>query len=221
MPYRRRRRRFSRRRPRRRMSRRRRSRFTVAVARPIVTDKTITSLTYCDTFTSSGTAPYTYVYSHNSCYDPDVTGVGHQPRGYDEWVRFYGRYHVHACKAEIFVTNQSAYSIICVLVPSAQNTSALATPEHGAELPYSKVMTVQSLQNDKKLSQYITTDRMVGFRTANDRDFIPQVTANPVVRTYWKIGLQTQPALSAISVHVLVKLTYYVSFDERILLGLS
>jgi hypothetical protein len=40
----------------------------------------------------------TQVYSANGCYDPWITGTGHQPCGIDEWLKIYNNYRVHSSK---------------------------------------------------------------------------------------------------------------------------
>lgn len=35
-----------------------------------------------------------YTYSLNNVYDPDVSGTGEQPLGFDQYAQFYGRYRV-------------------------------------------------------------------------------------------------------------------------------
>jgi len=44
--------------------------------------------------TSTGGALGTYVFRANSCYDPDYTGAGHQPMGWDEMSSLYKHYVV-------------------------------------------------------------------------------------------------------------------------------
>lgn len=39
-----------------------------------------------------------YVLSANGCYDPDITGTGHQPMGFDQMMAFYNHYCVTHCK---------------------------------------------------------------------------------------------------------------------------
>lgn len=43
-------------------------------------------------------APIGNVFSANSCYDPDTTGGGHQPSGFDQWRQFYDYYCVIGSK---------------------------------------------------------------------------------------------------------------------------
>jgi hypothetical protein len=35
-----------------------------------------------------------YVFSANGIYDPNVSGTGHQPLGFDQWMGLYDHYHV-------------------------------------------------------------------------------------------------------------------------------
>lgn len=42
-----------------------------------------------------------YTFSANSLYDPDVTGTGHQPLGYDQWSEFYNHYTVMSSKISV------------------------------------------------------------------------------------------------------------------------
>ena len=46
-----------------------------------------------------GTA--TNIFNLNSLYDPDRTGVGHQPRGFDQIKTLYNRYRVYGCAYKV------------------------------------------------------------------------------------------------------------------------
>lgn len=67
---------------------------------PIAT-KMATKLRYHDRITLNpniaGQAAY-YRFSANGCYDPDLTGIGHQPRGFDELMALYQHYTVVGSK---------------------------------------------------------------------------------------------------------------------------
>jgi len=61
---------------------------------------------YCDRFTidpGAAGAPAVHIFSANGMYDPDITGTGHQPLGFDQWLpTFYNHYCVY--KSTINVT---------------------------------------------------------------------------------------------------------------------
>lgn len=66
-------------------------------------DRFNTSLIYSDTVElnpSNGTLVH-YDFRLNSLYDPDFSGAGHQPRGFDQMMAFYQKFRVYACKIDV------------------------------------------------------------------------------------------------------------------------
>lgn len=60
-------------------------------------------LRYCDqhTLTSSAGLLSSYVYRANSLFDPNFTGTGHQPMGFDQWSLLYNHYVVLGAKITV------------------------------------------------------------------------------------------------------------------------
>jgi len=61
---------------------------------PIFSAKTTRALRYSDYFqlTTTSGAVSTYVFAANGLYDPNITGTGHQPMGFDQLLQFYNHY---------------------------------------------------------------------------------------------------------------------------------
>lgn len=59
--------------------------------------------------TSTSSTPALYQFNLNSLYDPDRTGTGHQPIGYDQLSGLYDRYRVFACSWRIDVTGSATF----------------------------------------------------------------------------------------------------------------
>lgn len=58
-----------------------------------------TKLIYCDTKTlGASTGAVHHAFQINNIFDPDATGVGHQPAFYDKWSALYSMYRVLGCK---------------------------------------------------------------------------------------------------------------------------
>ena len=71
-------------------------------------DRMVTKLRYVDNFNLTGSAGVVgaNVFRFNSCFDPDLTGVGHQPMYFDQFCGAagtgpYGRYRVISAKATV------------------------------------------------------------------------------------------------------------------------
>lgn len=70
---------------------------------------------YISVTSGAGTAG-AYVFSANGLYDPDITGTGHQPMGFDQMMIFYNHYTV----------TRSRCRIQCIATTVAQPTVALS-----------------------------------------------------------------------------------------------
>ena len=71
-------------------------------------DRMVTKLRYVDNFNLTGSAGVVgaNVFRFNSCFDPDLSGVGHQPMYFDQFCGAtgtgpYGRYRVTSAKATV------------------------------------------------------------------------------------------------------------------------
>lgn len=97
---------------RRRQNRWNRYRSTAYQPRSAIADSQIVHLRYGDHTTvnaGAGTSA-SQVFSCNNIFDPDITGVGHQPLGHDEWANFYNHYVVLGSR------------IKCIFMPTGDST---------------------------------------------------------------------------------------------------
>ena len=84
--------------------------------------KVKTKLRYVEYFTLNPAAaglPATHVFSANGLYDPNITGVGHQPRGFDQLMALYDHYYVSRSKiiADFAsISNNSVAPWVCGIV---------------------------------------------------------------------------------------------------------
>lgn len=102
---------------------------------------------------------YTYQFNVGSCYDPNYSGSGHQPYGFDQWCNFYRRYTVLGAKLTFravmrdqeYANNASSVPLAmgAYLVPSSQLGSALTIPEI-QEKGLSKVVLLSNNPNNSR-----------------------------------------------------------------------
>lgn len=78
--------------------RKKRSQVVVNRALQPLAQRYITKHKYSESYTLQLTNSYTQVMNLNSLFDPNRTGVGHQPYGYDQLSALYNRYRVISCK---------------------------------------------------------------------------------------------------------------------------
>ena len=88
-------------------------------------DRAVTKLRYV-AYGAISTASLGYgeqIFRLNSCFDPDYSGAGAQPLGFDQWAAFYSRYKVLSVKAKCqFAAPTSLAESIVSLTPNLVNT---------------------------------------------------------------------------------------------------
>lgn len=90
---------------RRRKSRRRRS---TAMLKSPMPNKFVTKLRYAELGLSVNPGAglvAEYIFRANDCYDPNASGTGHQPRGFDQLMPMFNHFTVLGSKATFRVTN--------------------------------------------------------------------------------------------------------------------
>lgn len=112
----------------------------------------------------------TLVIAGNSLHDPDITQVGGQPRGYDQLGSLYFRFYVGASKIRIRpVVNTANANVIVAIEAVPGETGASGVIEHTLERKYVSYKFVQQQSNVKVLSRYATTPGVYGLGKAAAR----------------------------------------------------
>ncbi len=156
----------------------------------------------------------------NSCFDPDKTGTGHQPLGFDQYVGFYNRYRVH--KSAITIELISA-TLGCHITATPTTTSS-APPDlvTALESPYTLSMPISSSVFRNVKTRAISTKKIWGMQSITQDDLYQALySADPVRLWLWKILIETQDGASSATVRVNIRVTYYVEFFERSVLSQS
>jgi hypothetical protein len=78
-----------------------------------VADITTVRLKYITSYVdfTASVSYYGHVFRLNSLFDPDYTGVGAQPLGFDQWAALYGSYRVMATRAKMTVASTASAAI--------------------------------------------------------------------------------------------------------------
>lgn len=164
-------------------------------------------------------------YRANSLYDPDLTGVGHQPMGYDQLKILYNRYRVDAVHYTITVSNRVSEQLIIGVLPT--NGATPSTLGEALEQPRTKFMALApngSGDSTKTLSGWISLKDVAaasGSMYKNDDRYQSGVDANPAEAIELNIFSSTATGSSTLLYDISVMLTYKVSMFDRIMLTQS
>jgi len=186
----------------------------------------INTVKYCDNVVmtlTSGILNY-YIFSCNGCYDPNITGTGHQPLYFDKLASIYNHYTVLSSKIRV--------DIIPAASPTGPYTSALTAAlfkdddtspsiagniTTAMERPEAKWITMQGNTSDAKYSLYNYWSARTTFGeapTAND-DLQGNFNNNPVEQTYYVIAASDTSAVTS-TLTLSVSIEYTTFWDELV-----
>lgn len=174
----------------------------------------------------AGTYFDSHIFQGNSCYDPDSSGLGHQPMGFDEWGAFYNKYMVNASKIEITFTTTGSTSGANTALSLLPTTDSAYTPSWSsfteARLGKSTIIGPYTGQGIRRLSHYESTRKIWGDNNnLEETDYGANFGSNPNKPWYWKIMAETLDSSNMTTINANVVITYYVTLFDRISLPQS
>jgi hypothetical protein len=190
-------------------------------------DRFYTSLNYnqLNAITTAGIGvPSLQSFRINSIFDPDLTGVGHQPLGHDEFTPFYTKYTVTGVRYTVTFSNQSTTDYADVAVVLRPNTNGYGLMSTVLESSYCRSAVIgpeTGTGNIKKISGAITVAKIRGVpesKVINDNDYSALIGATPALQPTLQIYVENQNTAVAITVNVRTDITYFVQlFDRRVI----
>lgn len=161
----------------------------------------------------------------NSLYDPDRSGVGHQPLGRDDWASWYNRYRVYRVDYVITLTNLDESQPATVAVVNQNGIPAYAN-EAAFEQPGAFVKSLSPLGGMSKstIKGSVGLPRLNGKTSssykAND-DTQAQQGANPLEVLTQAIVVAPVIAGNPVNIGYSIKYIYHAELFDPITLGLN
>lgn len=178
----------------------------------------ISTLRYCDTITMASTtgAIVKQVFCANGIYDPDTTGVGHQPMWRDNFANVYNNYVVLGSKITVHYTSRSTDKSWIVGIISDDGVTISSTLSTIMESNNS-VWTVHGTSHagPTKLSHVYEPLADIGIDAKDDGD-MNQTTmgANPVQVWSYIVYVAPIDGASTSTLDLAVQIEYTVKFNE-------
>jgi len=185
-------------------------------------------LTYCDYYTinpGAGGAAGVYVFSANGLYDPNITGVGHQPAGFDELMAIWSEYIVigSTIKTYFRCTESQQPGMIAIAVKkSATALNDLRIYIENGEIVHGKVEGFDSGGPSIASLSYRCDMNQAKTNLLTDPDFLGTASANPFEQRYYHVIVQAFDATSDLAAwQMWTEIEYDVLLRDRITTNLS
>ena len=154
-----------------------------------------------------------YLYSCNGMYDPNITGTGHQPMYFDQFMAMYDHYTVLKSTMKATVVANSTGACIFSLGQDDDTTISAANSYTIWERPGYQTKVVNAPVEPSNTSLWSKWDavKVFGGDPQSDPAMQGSATSNPTEQTYYVLYFDTLPSTT---VTVLVEIWYDVVWDE-------
>lgn len=164
----------------------------------------------------------------NSLFDPNFTGAGHQPQGFDQCAAIWGRYKVYAVKWEIqAVPNQDNLILISTVSASTDSTGITGGAIDGViEQPRSSYRLLSGEGNQAAAwATFMRIQAIEGMTAkefnANTTDYGAAATGNPASVTFLRLACANTAGGTTGAINVIIRFTYYAEWSVRNTLATS
>lgn len=169
------------------------------------------------------TTPQTYIFRGNSPFDPNQTGTGSQPVGYDNLATFYEEYCCIGSRIRVDIFNTTVSAIQLAVCPTASSSSPSSYNEVVLFGGNHKQVNVDGTSRGGSSIGKIEKDQVTTryFQQPIDRDFRSLFTTNPARQWYWCLAFQTADQVTTISVNLQIQIWYDVELSSPKIVALS
>lgn len=187
---------------------------------PLLPLKKYGKLTYYDqnNFSTGAVQAGGYVFTANGLYDPNITGTGHQPMGFDQMMLFYEHYTVTKATLTVnFYNNDVDDPVIvgCLIAPDVTiETNFSKLVENGM---LNRYWITEKGGNDPKHTFKISADisKINGKKDVkSEDDFRGDSASNPVEQSYFHLFAYNQTNVNVVNVLFEVVIEYEAVFTE-------
>lgn len=132
-----------------------------------------------------------YVFSANGLYDPNVTGVGHQPIGFDQMMQMYNHYTVIGAKitakfSSLDGTYEQLVGVAVVADPTAI-TNGIESVENGL-VSFKMLQQQGGAKQMCSLTRPLSVGKYMGRHSIlSEDDFRGDVASNPAEQVYFHL----------------------------------
>jgi len=183
-----------------------------------------TKLRYNDIYTLNAVSGFAkYIYSGNSAFDPDYTGIGHQCLYWDQISAIYAKYVVLASKITFKgnVDTGSNQGIIATVTAYYQNTfsDSIAGLQESIESPFNTYkMFINAPVKQEVMTLGYRSYELLGVserELIENPDFWASTSSDPPYEWFYKLAFaNTDGAVTAFGVSMTVSIEYDVMFGQ-------
>lgn len=174
---------------------------------------------------SGAVAAGNYVFSLNGLYDPDVTGTGSQPMGFDQMMVFYEHYTVLRAKVVAVVRNQSTSlytdAALSVRADNVVQTDIKTIMETGNSILV-KLTTANGQGSLKEVEIECDIAVFGGIDDLLDNSEVRgTAAANPTEQTFLHVSCWNSETVGTVNIWVELRIQYYAVFTEARVISTS
>ncbi len=176
---------------------------------------------YCDkniqVNPGAGGVPSTHVFSLNGLYDPDITGIGHQPLGFDQLMVMYDHYTVVSARARVtFQNTDTTYQQLCIMQIKDTATTSTDSNEilENGNVKYCTLGIHGSGQAIAERTISVSPSKFFGRKVMEGDKYQGTVSTNPSDQLYLHLQIGPTEGVDADIVDCTVEIEYVAILTE-------
>lgn len=202
---------------------------TVRIIKNIIPDRTLIKMRYCSFATLNPTAgtQVTRLIRANGLFDPDATGTGHQPVGFDQYLGtststgFYNHYTVLGAKITAIFDRTDAVPAFCGIHLNA-GTTTLTGVDALQERPRTLWKIIPSDKGQTKMTYKFSAKKFFGVKTILGEDsYKGDYNSLPTEQCYFHVFAGAADTSTDTNVNVTFQIDYIVMLTEPKAIGQS